>query len=203
MSAEAAAREAAAKDKARQYLALRGTRATVGQLRERIDAGLAALEAFLDSVPAALVTRRAWPDEWSLAEIADHLLETHRPTLDELRCLLAGVRPPRGPIPAGLQSVAPLTRPWPWLLRDLGRCHGDIREALAAVPADFATEARAPLVMVANVEGGPPLEWIEELDWKAYVIVIRLHALDHLNQAKKVAAALGVDVSRAAAAGAP
>jgi hypothetical protein len=34
-----------------------------------------------------------------------------------------------------------------------------------------------------------PYEWIEDLDWKAYAIVLRLHAVDHLNQAKKVLAA--------------
>jgi hypothetical protein len=30
---------------------------------------------------------------------------------------------------------------------------------------------------------------VEELDWKAYAIVWRLHVLDHLNQARKVLAA--------------
>jgi len=30
-----------------------------------------------------------------------------------------------------------------------------------------------------------PLHWIEDLDWKAYAIVFRLHELDHLNQIKK------------------
>jgi hypothetical protein len=29
------------------------------------------------------------------------------------------------------------------------------------------------------------LHWIEELDWKAYAVIFRLHELDHLSQAKK------------------
>ncbi|HKC96773.1 MAG TPA: hypothetical protein VKG20_02015, partial [Methylomirabilota bacterium] len=65
---------------------------------------------------------------------------------------------------------------------------------LAAVPADFATDARAPIVMVVNVpdESGriTPLHWVEDLDWKAYAIVWRLHVIDHLKQARKVLAAL-------------
>jgi hypothetical protein len=71
--------------------------------------------------------------------------------------------------------------------------HAKILETLAAVPDGFETEARAPLVMVVNVRGADgttaPLEWVEDLDWKAYAIAWRLHVVDHLNQARKVLAA--------------
>jgi hypothetical protein len=185
--------EAEAKRKAREYFAAQAT-LTPPALRKKVGNALHALEGFFASVDATRVARRAWPTEWSLHEIADHVVETHRPSLDELWCLLAGQRPPGEPVPAGLQSKAPLTRPWPWLLRELASVHGEVLAALDAVPADFTTEARAPLVMVVNVpdESGAsvPLHWVEELDWKAYAVVLRLHAADHLNQAKKVAAAL-------------
>jgi hypothetical protein len=127
-------------------------------------------------------------------EIADHLLETYRPGVDELRCLLAGERPPGEPIPASLQSKAPLLRPWPWLLDELRREHATVLDLLAAVPSSFVTDARAPTVMVVNVTGADgvarPLHWVEALEWKAYALVSwRLHAIDHLNQARKVLAA--------------
>jgi hypothetical protein len=64
---------------------------------------------------------------------------------------------------------------------------------LAAVPADFTTDARAPLVMVVNIPEADgrlrPVHWIEDLDWKAYAIVWRLHVVEHLNQAKQALAA--------------
>ena len=101
---------------------------------------------------------------------------------------------PGDAIPAGLQSKAPLLRPWPWLREELARVHGEILRTLAAAPPDFVTDARAPIVMVVNVtdERGQavPLHWVEELDWKAYAIVWRLHVIDHLKQAKKIHAAL-------------
>ena len=190
----APAAEAEARRKAREYLQSNGTQATIAAIRTRTGNAFQALERFLASVEPARAARRAWPEEWSVHEVADHLVETHRASLDELWCLLAGRRPPGDPVPAGLQSKAPLTRPWPWLLRELASVHGEILTALDAVRPDFATDARAPLVMVANVtaEDGTtmPLEWVEELDWKSYAIVLRLHAADHLSQAKKVAAAL-------------
>lgn len=183
----------AAKARARDYLRTKGTLVPARMIAERVAAAFAALESFLDAVPPERAARRSIPGEWTIQEIADHLVETHRPGLDELRCLLAGQRPPGEPIPASLQSKAPHLRPWPWLLAELGRVHGDIVRALEGVPPDFTTHATAPLVMVANAPdaagGSVPLHWIEELDWKAYAIVWRLHAIDHLNQAKKVLAA--------------
>ena len=107
---------------------------------------------------------------------------------------MAGHRPPGEPIPASLRSKAPLLRPWPWLRAELARVHGDILRTLAAVPPDFVTDARAPLVMVVNVgddRGTPtPLHWVEDLDWKSYAITWRLHVIDHMKQAKKVLAAM-------------
>jgi hypothetical protein len=178
------------KAKARDYLQARGTRAPARVIHERVAAAFAALDATLDKVPADRIGARPLPGEWTVQEVVDHLLETHRPGVDELRCLLAGQSPPGEAIPPGLQSKAPSLRPWPWLRQELRRVHADILELLAAVPDDFETTARAPLVMVANaptVDGGfVPVHWIEELDWKAYAITWRLHAIDHRSQIQKI-----------------
>lgn len=188
------ATKAAARGKAREYLRTKGTLTPAATLTERVGDAFAALETFLEAAPPELVRRRAWDGEWTIQEVADHVLETHRPGLDELRCLLAGQRPPGDAIPASLQSKASHLRPWPWLLRELKNVHADIMAELRSVKPDFDTGARAPLVMVANAtdERGQRvvLEWVEDLDWKAYTITWRLHAIDHLHQARKVLSAL-------------
>jgi hypothetical protein len=182
-----------ARARAREYFATNGTQAPAAQIHERVAAAFAALDAGLTGVSAVQAMRRPIPGEWSAHEIVDHLLETHRPGVDELRCLLAGERPPGEPISAALQSKAPRLRPWPWLLDELRRVHETILGLLAAVPPDAPTDARAPIVMVVNVPGPDggvkALHWVEDLDWKAYAIVWRLHAIDHLKQLKKVLAA--------------
>ena len=183
------------KAKAREYFKTKGTLVAPTVIHERIADAFGALEAFLAPISAATAARAATPGEWTIQEIVDHLVETHRPGLDELWCLLAGRRPPGEAIPAGLQSKSPLDRPWPWLRAELDRVHGEILRTIAAVPASFATEARAPIVMVVNApdEHGRvvPLHWVEDLDWKAYAIVWRLHVIDHLKQARKVLAGIG------------
>src|SRR5262249_61741148 len=103
----------AAKAKAREYFATRGTLAPAGALRERIAEAFESLETFLDTVPAAAAARTAIAGEWTIHEIVDHLVETHRPGLDELWCLLAGRRPPGEAIPAGPPAKGPLPPPRP------------------------------------------------------------------------------------------
>jgi DinB superfamily len=181
--------------KAKQYLRDKGTSLPVARIHERVGAAFTALEAFLDGVTDAEARQRAMPREWSIQEVVDHLVETHRPSIGELRDLLANRRPPDGPVPASLQSADPMARTFLQLVNELKALHAEVLRALSSAP-DQLTEARAPLVMVINAagpDGGPgaPLHWIEELDWKAYAITaFRLHEIDHLNQSKRVLQAL-------------
>jgi hypothetical protein len=186
--------EAKAQERAREYFRSKAG-LTPAAVREQIAAAFDALDAVLGTVPAARAPLRALAGEWSVQEVVDHLLETYRPGVDELRCLLAGQPPPGEPIPASLQSKAPLLRPWPWLLDELRRLHQSVLDLVGGVPADFVTDARAPIVMVVNVPGPDgsvrPLHWVEAIEWKAYALVSwRLHAIDHLNQTRKVLAAV-------------
>jgi hypothetical protein len=186
---------AEAQAKAREYLKTKATELPSSVVRERVADALGSFEEFVRPLSALQASRRVNDGEWTIQDIVDHVVETYRPGLDELWCLLAGRRPPGEPIPASLRSRAPLLRPWPWLRDELLRLHAEVLRTLGAVPADFTTDARAPVVMVVNVadEHGAtrPLHWIEDLDWKAYAIVSwRLHAIDHLKQAKRVLAAM-------------
>jgi len=96
-------REREARDRARAYFESKGALAPAA-VREQIVAAFDALDAALAGVSAEQARRPSIPGEWSVQEVVDHLLETYRPGVDELRCLLAGCRPPGEPIPAGLHS---------------------------------------------------------------------------------------------------
>ena len=183
-----------AQARARDYFISKGALTPV-EVRDQIVASFASLEATLAEVPPAQAGRRPAPDEWSAQEILDHLVETYRPGVDELRCVLAGQRPPGEPIPAALQSKAPLLRPWAWLRAELRRAHDDVVALIDDVPPTFTTKARVPIVMVVNVTepdgSGRPLHWVEDLGWQAYALTSwRLHAIDHMKQTRKVLAAL-------------
>jgi len=174
--------------KAKTYLLEKGTRAPVAQIRERVADAFAAMDALLESVTETQARRVPGEGEWSLHEILDHLVETHPRALEEMRALLANRHSPVSPIPAGLQSAAPMARRWDDLREGLRRIHAEVLDVLAAAP-DRPTEARAPVVMVINTRGADgkvtALHWNEECDWKACAVIFRLHELDHLGQARK------------------
>jgi len=175
--------------KAKEYMHQKGTLLPAAQVHERVGAAFAAMETLLDGVGEAEARARTIAGEWTVQEVVDHLVETHRPSLDELRDLLENRRPAGGPVPASLQSADPMGRRYGDLVSDLKAVHAAVLRVLSGAP-DRLTEARAPLVMVINAKepdgGEAPLHWIEELDWKAYAVTaFRLHELDHLNQIKK------------------
>ena len=183
-----------AQARARDYFSSKDALGPI-EVRDQIVASFTSLEATLAEVPLSKASRRPAPDEWSAQEILDHLVETYRPGVDELRCVLAGQRPPGEPIPAALQSKAPLLRPWAWLREELRRAHDDVVALIDGVSPTFTTAARVPIVMVVNVTepdgSGRPLHWVEDLGWKAYALTSwRLHAIDHMKQTRKVLAAL-------------
>lgn len=176
--------------KAKEYLDQQGSRRSATQIRERVAAAFTAIEEFLDGVSESEArTPGLVAGEWTIQEIVDHLVETHQPSIVELRELLAGRSPVDGPIPASLQSPDPFFRRWSDLRDALKRVQAEAVEVLAAAP-DSPTDARGAVIMVINAKRADgseeALHWIEELDGKAYAIVFRLHVLDHLNQAKKV-----------------
>jgi len=139
--------------KAKTYLLEKGTQAPVAQIRERVAEAFAAMDTLLEGVTEAQARRAPGGGEWSVHEILDHLVETHPRALEEMRALLENRHSPVSPIPAGLQSAAPMARRWDDLRAGLRRIHAEVLAVLAAAP-DRPTEARAPVIMVINTRSG-------------------------------------------------
>ena len=143
-------------------------RAFTGRLLEDLDR----LENLLDEVSSEAASVRPPQGGWSVHEVVDHLLVSHRRALEQLRALLDG-RPPGDAVPPGLISDDPFARSWDVLVDELKQMHRDFRDTLAAVPDDFSTDAQADIFMV--VKASEPdgsvtvLEWVQGFDWKAFV----------------------------------
>lgn len=172
-----------------RYAREKGTEAPVASIRERMTGTFAQLEALLAALPEDQVRLRPAPGRWSVHEIVDHLVESHRPAIDELRELVRGHWPEGGPIPANLLSADPLGRPWPSLVRELSGVHRTLLAILDGASEETPLTARAPVVMVVKVreEDGSqtPVEWIEDFDWKAFAILLRAHTLEHVGQIER------------------
>jgi DNA-directed RNA polymerase specialized sigma24 family protein len=172
--------------RAMDYLRRYGTESSLADLRRRVEETFRDLNALLREIPEASVRVRPGPDRWCVQEVVDHLVASHRPAVDELADLLRGVSPADGPIPASLQRPDAMERDWRELVDELDRVHGDIATLLAGAPDGPPGSARALVVMVVKAwgENGEvrPVHWMKALDWKAYVLGVRVHARQHMGQ---------------------
>jgi len=176
------------------YLRRKGTEAPVSRLASGLRSTFQKFEQTIDRVPEALRTRRPEAAAWSVHEIVDHLVESDRPAVLELRQLCAGISPDGGPIPARLQSARPLDRPWSALVSELKNIHASILEIVGDAGDGAPVTARALSVMVVKVPGPDApeiLEWVEALDWKAYAQAVRIHTHEHCAQVERTVSALG------------
>lgn len=168
------------------YLRRHGTEAPLADLRRRVEETFRDLTALLREIPETSVRVRPRPGRWCVQEVVDHLVASHRPAVDELTDLLRGVSPSGDPIPASLQRPDVMERDWRDLVDELDGVHGDIAALLAGAPDGLPGPARARVVMVVKVRGENgevrPVQWVEELDWRAYVLGVRVHALEHAGQ---------------------
>lgn len=169
-----------------EYLRRAGTQAPVADLRRKVAETFRELDELVAGIPEEVVRVRPRPGRWCVQEVVDHLILSHRPAGDELAGLLQGRAPEGDPIPAHLQSPDAMEKEWPALVREMGAVHGRMASLAAEAPEDTPLQARAPVVMV--IDG---MEWIEELDWKAYAMGIRAHALGHAGQIRAILAELG------------
>lgn len=171
------------------YARRRGTEAPGESIRLRAARAFDELEVLVESLPEDLARRRPAPDGWSVQEVVDHLVASHRTAADQLAELLAG-RSPEHPIPAGLQSESPLAASWPALRRELHWVHKTLLAALERASDDAPMEARAPVEMVikcAAPDGAlEPVHWVESFDWKAYSILLTGHTRQHVAQIERV-----------------
>lgn len=172
--------------RAAEYLRRAGTQAPVADVRRKVADTFRELDELVAGIPEEAVRVRPRPGRWCVQEVVDHLIISHRPAGDELAGLLQGKVPEGEPIPAHLQSPDAMEKEWPALVREMSAVHGRFASLVADAPEKTPLDARAPVVMV--IQG---MEWIEELDWKAYAMAFRAHALGHATQMRAILAELG------------
>jgi hypothetical protein len=181
------------------YLRRKGTEAPTSKRVSGLRSTFQRVEQAIARVPEALRAERPAATAWSVHEIVDHLVESHRPAVAELRALCAGVSSTGPPIPARLTSPHALERPWAELIDELKGVHAEIVDLVMGAGEGTSLAARAPFIMVVRVPGqeGPEvLEWVELLDWKAYAQALRVHTHEHAAQVERTVSAVLAQVQR-------
>ena len=177
------------------YARRQGSEAPIDVIRGKVGATFRELETLLASVPAELTGQRPAESAWSIHEVVDHLVVSHRRAVEELTDLVAGRTPRSGPIPAGLVSDDPFAITWSDLVGELKAIHRRFVAALEGASDETPLTARAPIEMVVKCRQPDgrvePVHWVESFDWKAYAILFRAHSIEHVHQIRRTLAAVG------------
>ena len=182
-----------AKQRALDYVRRKGTEASLDSLKDRLRRSFADLEDAIDTLNEETARRRPQEGHWSIQEIVDHLAISHRRGAEQVNALIAG-RSPGEAIPAGLQSADPMGKPWPEAVNEIKVVHHDFLALLEQIDENMSLDRTAPVVMLLKVpdEDGALqiLEWIEDLDWKAFLLVVPVHNREHLDQIQRTLSAV-------------
>jgi DinB family protein len=178
--------------RALDYLKRKGTDTPADEIRRKVAGMVVKLEEAVDAVPVSLREVSPGPGRWSVQEIVDHLVESHRPALAQLEALLKGRTPETPAVPASLQSADPFSWSWSLLVDELSRVHDSLWDLIRDATDEHPLHVRAPIVMVVKVarpDGSlEPVQWEERLDWKAFVQALRVHSLEHVAQIERTVA---------------
>jgi hypothetical protein len=174
------------------YIRTRAAGLDAPRLRARIRSAAGELEAALAGLGEAEARRRVLPDEWTVAQVVDHVAQSTVRSAEELRHLAAGRRPPGPPVYEALLSGAAHRVPWPELVQGLREANAALDASLGEPPAlDTARAVTAPaILLVAGADAASPVIFAAELTWAEYALVQRLHFLDHRGQVRALRAAL-------------
>ena len=134
---------------------------------------------FLNTLNRVTPEQAAWkpgPGDWSIEEVAQHVLDGSKRCADLVAQLSQGKDPTLTPQEIGAIDPAqrPADRPFPQLVRDLlidSREFGNVIEGLPEPPAFEPTR---------------PHPFFGELHGRAWFMFQRVHDLDHVNQVNEI-----------------
>jgi hypothetical protein len=160
----------------RGYLTAQGAKLAPAEIVDKVRAAMAELRAAAVAVPAGRFDDRPAPGEWSGGEVMAHVAESGRRVGERIAGVLDGCS--TGALEAEATGAPAPGRSAAGWFDELARD----REALFA--RVLAAPANAHLDVTTEISAFGPL------DWRAMLLFLRVHDLDHAGQLRKIAAAL-------------
>lgn len=161
----------------RSYLVAQGQKRAPGEIIGNVREAMAELLDAAVAVPAARFGERPEPAEWSGHEVMAHVVDSGRRVTAGILGILDGGAGGSLPEPAGTDPVPDALGAAGW--RDvLTRDRDALFARVLAAPPDAHLDRT-----IAISSFGP-------LTWRAALLFLRVHDLDHVGQLRKIAAAL-------------
>lgn len=156
------------------YLATQSARFSAAEIRTRLDEEADRFISALKGIDDRMAHQRPGTNDWSVAEIVDHVTLT----LDDVGCILATLMSGSRPARTMTIGVSPVNAS-----HTLSELVTRLRSSQAAVSKLLAEAVDEPHtdLRVAEYDFG-------EINWKGYALILRLHYKDHADQIKRALA---------------
>lgn len=181
----------------RSYLQAQAAKLSVPELVAKVRADQEQVRVAALAVPPARFATRPADGAWSADEVLAHVVESGAAVAAAIRAVLDGGRPPERLTDqirqARPSSSAPLPRAGEGCPEGGVRVAGDAAAWLEKLCAD--REALFARVLRADPGARLDVRWqhpfFGDLNWREWLLFLRLHDLDHARQLQAIAAALG------------
>ena len=160
-------------DRIRSYLQAQAAKLSLPELVQKVRTDMQQLSQALNAVPEARYSVRPAENEWSANEVANHLVQTSRGVASGIRTVLDSGATPGGVIDRmGASSEAHSPGEW-WQILETDR--EAILERVSTASGDEHLNVKWP----HGVFG--------DLNWREWLLFMRVHDLDHARQLLAVA----------------
>lgn len=163
-------------DRIRSYLQSQAARLSLAELVDKVRQDMQRVKPALDAVVTARYDVRPSADDWSANEVANHLVETSRGVAAGIRQVLDGGAAPSGVIDRMGASNEILTAELWWALLQADR------EAILDRVGQVSGEEFLDVKWPHRVFG--------DLNWREWLLFMRVHDLDHARQLLDIADAV-------------
>ena len=153
------------------YVRRKSAEWTTDQLVQRVEEGVARLEAAMHAVPASALDRTPPGEEWTPLRCIQHVVDINRSTAS--RCASVAAR--------GVVRADPPAPAQPDRERAINEHAADLAAACIALRAMPGAE---------HLEVTWPHPFLGELNWREWFLTIRVHCLAHADQLDGMARAL-------------
>ena len=170
------AERSAEDERVRGYLVAQAAKLSIPDLVEKVRRDVAPLKAVADALPADHFHDRPAAEDWSAAEVLTHILEMN----DRGAAAITGALD-HGELPARIRdSISGNVRPEANASDTFWAAHVAPREALLARVLQATGDENLHLKITHPQFG--------ELNWREWLLFMRVHDLDHMRQLQAITA---------------
>jgi len=166
-------------ERVRSYLVAQAAKLSLPQLAEKLRTDAAPLAELANAVPTERFRDEPPGGGWSAAQVWDHIVTTSETVARAIEAILESRTPPSA-ISDLIDAATKYELPdGPSYYREFNERREQLLERVLQASGD------------ENLDVKVPHAWFGDLNWREWLLFLRIHDIDHIGQLREIAARLG------------